>query len=725
MRKLTISLACLWLLLPGTGGQVTLKPSEGYKAVPVFTEYEAPGPFDLSDTLLYLFSGDTIFRIDLRDGSLTGFYEVPPDYDAYPGFLTLSPDGSEIWAGFTVPGNTDDRIYRVNVASGVWTREALLPGNFDLAFWNDSILVSGLNSTTWSDPASIFLLDTTGADQHRKVIEAGGYSAGLAVDGPGNLYYGTSFSMGPNALYRWDSGAVAGVMAFPAKDTLFPDDAVKLTDLPAGAGDCVVDRSGNLVFNFNDFMASKTIALWNGTPGDGYRFDTLMTADGAGDWLGMVRVQGDITVPSPGNRLLGVSMGRPMMDVHRDYIPVQISPIVPVSGMENGENAIVDLSVHFTDPDDPDDFSFEIAAVSDPAVASAYVDERQLVVDFLAPGQTSMILNAINGGTSLATHVVIGVQPVIAGDYLVSGFGDLELEQGSYWSGSDGSGSFISGAARFYNSYNPEWFAWNGWAYSSVSDVETPGFMNQYSAITGSGFDPEGTGSPNYAVGYPFPVSVIDFPDGQAHEVKGFFVTNTTYAALSMENGDDFSKEFGGSTGADPDFFRLWIRGSKDGHPTDSVVFYLADYRAVSSLHDYIIRTWQWVDVSSLGKVDSLIFSLESSDVGDWGMNTPGFFCLDALHVVPEVTSGLPFPTEGVATDLVVFPNPSGGRFMILTGSDTPVSLRLFTLAGITVYEEENYIPGSQVDIEDLSAGTYILRVTGKGDTVSKMIITQ
>jgi len=725
MRKLIFSLACLWLMLMAIAGQAPLNPSEGCKAVPVFTEYGAPGPFDLSDSLLYTFIGDTLLCIDLRDGSPAGYYPVPGDYDAYPGFITLSPDGSEIWAGFTVPGNTDDRIYRVSTVTGLWTLEARFPGNYDLAFWNDSILVSGLNSTSWSDPASIFLLDTTGGDRHRKIIEAGGNSAGLAVDGSGNLYYGTSSSMEPNAMYRWDSLGLAGVVASRGEDTLFPEDAVKLTDLPAGAGDCEVDGSGNLVFSFNDFMAPKVLARWNGTAGAGFRFDTLATADRTDDWLGMVRVQGDVTIPSSGNRALVVCTGRPMTDVHRDYIPLLLSPLMPVSGRENEENAILDLSGHFTDPDDPDAFSFEIVAVSDPAVAIGSMEGPELAIDFLFPGQTDIVLRAINAGTNLSANLVVGVQPDIAGDYLVSGFGDPGLEEGSYWNGSDGSGSFISGAARFYNSFNPEWFAWNGWAYSSVSDVETPGFMNQYSAITGAGIDPEGTGNPNYAVGYPFPVSLIDFPDGQAHEVRGFFVTNSTYAALSMENGDDFSRKFGGSSGTDPDFYRLWIQGKREGQHTDSVVFYLADYRADSSLYDYIIRTWQWVDLSSLGKVDSLIFWLESSDVGDWGMNTPGFFCMDALHVVPEATSDKSAWSDAAMTDLIVFPNPSGDRFMIRTASDKPVDLRICTLAGTIVYMEENHIPGNPVDIGSQSPGTYILRVTGKMGTVAKMIITQ
>ena len=38
-------------------------------------------------------------------------------------------------------------------------------------------------------------------------------------------------------------------------------------------------------------------------------------------------------------------------------------------------------------------------------------------------------------------------------------------------------------------------------------------------------------------------------------------VTNTTFAFLSMQNGDEFAKQFGGDDGNDPDFFKVTFRG--------------------------------------------------------------------------------------------------------------------------------------------------------------------
>ena len=88
-----------------------------------------------------------------------------------------------------------------------------LGSNIDMVWWKNSILVSGLNSTNWADPGSIFVLDTSGQNAHRMIIETGGYAAGLALDTLGNLYYGTSYSMDPNVLLRWHSITMAGILA--------------------------------------------------------------------------------------------------------------------------------------------------------------------------------------------------------------------------------------------------------------------------------------------------------------------------------------------------------------------------------------------------------------------------------------------------------------------------------------------------------------------------------
>jgi hypothetical protein len=117
-----------------------------------------------------------------------------------------------------------------------------------------------------------------------------------------------------------------------------------------------------------------------------------------------------------------------------------------------------------------------------------------------------------------------------------------------------------------------------------------------------------------------------------------------------MLNGDAYAKKFGGETGGDPDWFMLTITGKDaDGNEVDTVDFYLADYRFEDNGEDYIVDTWQYVDLTSLGEVMSLEFALSSSDVGDWGMNTPGYIAIDTIMYYPASSLTGPYTEAGIS----------------------------------------------------------------------------
>ena len=223
-------------------------------------------------------------------------------------------------------------------------------------------------------------------------------------------------------------------------------------------------------------------------------------------------------------------------------------------------------------------------------------------------------------------------------------FEDKTLGANSFYNGNTGttnSDGWVSGGAKFNNNYDTSFGGfWDGWSYSNVNNTTTAGFLNQYAAYTGTGLG----GSGNYAVAFQsFPQSYIDLPSDMRAQSAWF--TNTTYAALSMLNGDSFAKKFGGASGNDADFFKLTIRGYDDlatsGNLTGTKDFYLADYRFDNNALDYVVSTWQEVDLSGLGNAKSIGFSLTSSDNGGFGMNTPAFFAMDnlSLTAVPEPTS--------------------------------------------------------------------------------------
>lgn len=225
-------------------------------------------------------------------------------------------------------------------------------------------------------------------------------------------------------------------------------------------------------------------------------------------------------------------------------------------------------------------------------------------------------------------------------------FEDLPLVPNSFYNGSDGAGGFTSRGAFFNNNYNPTFGSWSGWSYSNTTDTTTPGFTNQYSAYTGSGFN----GSSNYGVAFTFSPgdAYVDLPTGE--NPVSMEVTNTTYAALSILSGDQFAKKFGGVSGNDPDFFQLVITGlDTSNSAVGTVDYYLADYRFEDNSKDYVVNTWQSIDLSSLEGATRLSFTVTSSDIGPFGLNTPAYFATDNLTTapVPEPSSMLGALTLG------------------------------------------------------------------------------
>jgi hypothetical protein len=236
--------------------------------------------------------------------------------------------------------------------------------------------------------------------------------------------------------------------------------------------------------------------------------------------------------------------------------------------------------------------------------------------------------------TALPTLLLalVATSPAFA---LVSDFEDLGLGAEAIANGEFlGGGDLASRGVTYQNDYF-SWGGFAGFAASTRTDTTTPGFTNQYSAFPGGGAG----GSASFGVFY---ASSLEIVLPSPTELAGAQITNTTYAALSMLNGDSFAKQFGGTTGLDPDYFRLIIEGlDASGASTGTVDFMLADYTAPGTENDYVVDDWTFVDLSSLGVVSRLTFSFDSSDVGSFGINTPTYFAIDDLTTVPEPGTAL------------------------------------------------------------------------------------
>lgn len=219
---------------------------------------------------------------------------------------------------------------------------------------------------------------------------------------------------------------------------------------------------------------------------------------------------------------------------------------------------------------------------------------------------------------------------------LTADFEDLVLPADSFYSDAL-STPFVSNQITFHYDWTISQFGdyWSGgFSYSNMADSVTSGYSNQYSAKAAKGYN----NSANYVVGQNFSIVKTD-GSGFGSTINGVYVTNSTYAYNSMRDGDAFAKKFGGASGNDPDWFKLQVKRYAGGVLlNDSIDFYLADFRFSNNSQDYILKTWEYLDLSSFGgTADSLQFSVSSSDVGAFGMNTPAYFCLDNLSINPAV----------------------------------------------------------------------------------------
>jgi hypothetical protein len=301
-------------------------------------------------------------------------------------------------------------------------------------------------------------------------------------------------------------------------------------------------------------------------------------------------------------------------------------------------------------------------------------------------------------------------------------FEDVPFPDGqNHWNGSDESGDFSIFGATFTNTYNADWSSWSGFAVSSEVDTETAGWLNQYSCFAGEGAE----STENFAIWYAN--GEITFSEPSLPLFMS--VTNTTFAALAMRDGDAYAKQFGSIYDANgdedgtegKDWFKLTITGiDEDNEPTGIIEFYLADFRSEDSSEHYIIDTWENIELQSLGNVKKMIFELQSTDVGQWGMNTPNYFALDQFHFI-EGGVGL---NESAPSTFSIFPNPAQNFVNIRQTEATEFSVSLIDFTGAIVLNSAPSLAHS-LDLNNLPNGVYFLQMTSeRGMKTEKLVIS-
>jgi len=297
----------------------------------------------------------------------------------------------------------------------------------------------------------------------------------------------------------------------------------------------------------------------------------------------------------------------------------------------------------------------------------------------------------------------------------VADFESLELQQDSYWNGSDNvSSGFLDNGFYFPTVWNSEWNFWSGgFAFSNMRDTVTEGFTNMYSARAGSGAE----SSSNYILTYGDGFFVIN----GGKQPERFYITNNTYAYFSMLNGDGFSKKFGGMDGNDPDFFRVIFTYYYQGSVAAEQTVYLADFRFEDNSQDYIVKDWLEVQTNLTGLVDSVTYYFESSDMGDFGINTPTYFCIDQIHYTQPVST-----INSQQADLQAYPNPAYDVLFIQQSElNFATSGFILDLSGKYIKEIQCNSGLSKISVSDLPAGVYFIVLNRNNGVITRKVIVQ
>lgn len=179
--------------------------------------------------------------------------------------------------------------------------------------------------------------------------------------------------------------------------------------------------------------------------------------------------------------------------------------------------------------------------------------------------------------------------------------------------------------------------AWGSWAYwsggAAVSnyhcDIANGGPNTQLSLPTET---PAHSGD-NFIVTYGYSDGskfatdsrpVFDFQDGVARQVKGMWITNNSYFLHSLTQGDSFNQSATDDTFIDVTFEGFDAAGISQG----MVKYRIQDGKKA-------LTDWAYVDLSSLGKINTLKINYEFSKDQDngYGFAAPAYLVIDDIEI--------------------------------------------------------------------------------------------
>lgn len=210
----------------------------------------------------------------------------------------------------------------------------------------------------------------------------------------------------------------------------------------------------------------------------------------------------------------------------------------------------------------------------------------------------------------------------------------IEYNADEVWEGVGTNNTLTIQTFRFSHEgeIGPWGLVWNGFTPARVSTTgpQTDWIAHQFQIPTAGGMSGKGT---------PYMVAFWDNQETEQTPVEdrscridaalssasatfkpiSVYVVNTDYTLAIMSEGNAFAAKF-----EEGDYLTVTAHGVHADKTESQTTFNLAKGT------DFV-KTWTLWDLSSLGNVTEIYFTMDSSDKGQWGINTPTYFAIDCL----------------------------------------------------------------------------------------------
>lgn len=172
--------------------------------------------------------------------------------------------------------------------------------------------------------------------------------------------------------------------------------------------------------------------------------------------------------------------------------------------------------------------------------------------------------------------------------------------------------------------YNEEYAYWGGFVQSKVKDADPANgvYANQYAVFNESAASGEWF-MLYYYDAYNEPCDIVLKKDVTLSDVR-LNLTTYTYASITNEDINDFARAF-----TDGDYLKVVFTGMSGNDITGVVECYVVDYRDGKR---EMATSWNQYALDNLGEgYDRVRVTIETTDVGEWGANTPLYIAIDDL----------------------------------------------------------------------------------------------